>query len=108
MSFMDTPASVQRDLAGRAKAARLRLGWSRAELAHRSGVASATIREFERSGRIGLSRLLAIAASLRVLEPFNGLFPAPAARCLDELEAREAGPSRRRGRTLTAAARPEA
>lgn len=105
MSFIDTPTTAQRLIARRAKEARLRLGWSRTELARRSGVSSPTIREFERSGRIGLSRLLAIAGSLRALDEFVGLFPPPPARSLDELEARAVGPRRQRGRTLTPASR---
>lgn len=83
------------------------MGWSRKELAHRSGVSSATIREFERTGRIGLSRLLAIAGSLRALDRFGDLFPQPRAESLDELERRAATPRRQRGRTVSVRTAPK-
>ncbi len=107
MTLVITPMSVQQTLAARAREARLRIGWSRTELAHRSGVSSATIREFERTGRIGLSRLLAIAGSLRALDQFGDLFPAPPAESLDELERRAAAPRRQRGRTVSAPPTPK-
>lgn len=68
---------------------RLDLGWSRAVLAEKAGVSEATIKVFERSGQITLSRLLLIARALGALAGFAALFEAPAARSLDELEGRQ-------------------
>jgi hypothetical protein len=60
-----------------------------------------TIRAFERTGQIGVSRLLLLAGSLGALAEFGALFPAPVAQSLAELEARSVGVTRTRGRTLS-------
>jgi transcriptional regulator with XRE-family HTH domain len=65
-------------------------------LAEKTGVSEATIKIFERSGQITLSRLLLIARALGALGGFATLFEAPAARSLEELEGRQR--TRQRGR----------
>ena len=83
-------------LAARVRALRLARAWSRATLAEKAGVSEGTIKVFERSGQITLSRLLLLARALDALPAFEGLFLPPAARTLDELEARHK--PRQRGR----------
>jgi transcriptional regulator with XRE-family HTH domain len=100
LPLLETPATALRGLAERARAARLRRDWSRLELARRAGVSPAMIRNFEKNGRIGLVRLLALAAALGALDEFTQLFPPPPARSLDELEATTLVRTRQRGRTL--------
>lgn len=102
LSLLETPASILASVAAGARAARLRRGWSRKELARRAGVSPAMIKNFERTGRIGVVRLVALAGALGALREFAALFPAPPAASLDELEEPQRPPTRRRGRTLAA------
>lgn len=104
--FIVTPNAAARLIAERAKTARLRRGWSRRELAVRAGVAPETVKGFEQTGRITISRLLAIAGALGALQEFAELFPAPVARSLDDLEP--VVTPRQRGRTLTPPGNPHA
>lgn len=85
-------------LAGRVKALRLDRGWSQRETAERAGLALATYRRFERTGRISLERLLKLAAILDARAGFDQLFALPRARSLNELEERTRLPARKRGR----------
>lgn len=78
--------AVQRQIARRAVAGRLARGWTRGELAERSGIAVDTLKRFEQTGQISLVRLLKIAVALDSLQEFSGLFQEPAASSLDELE----------------------
>ena len=95
-----SPDAVARRIAARATAARLRLGWSRKLLAQRSGVTEASIKRFERTGKIALERLLRIALILDAKEGWEGLFAehSPPAASIKDLE-RQHPPSRKRGRT---------
>lgn len=85
-------------LARRVKALRLERGWTQQEIADRSGIALATYRRFERSGRISLERLLKLAVILDARAGFDKLFVPPPARSLSELEEKEDRPARKRGR----------
>lgn len=95
---LKTPEEVRRTLAERLKALRLARGWKQATLAERSGVSLASLRRFEESGRVSLESLLALAFTLHRLDDFEGVFEAPPAATLAELEASEIHPRRRRGR----------
>jgi transcriptional regulator with XRE-family HTH domain len=77
---------------------RLNRGWTQQELAERAGIALATYRSFERSGRMSLERLLKIATVLDARAGFDQLFAPPPARSLVELAAATRGPERKRGR----------
>lgn len=96
LSLISTPSEVCSGLAERARQARLERGWTQDELARRAGVALSTLRVFERTGRISLERLVMIAAALRALDAFDGLFQRPQASSLEEIEARQT--KRQRGR----------
>lgn len=107
MSFLlYSPAEVTLELADRVRARRLLRGWTQAELAKRAGVVLVTLKKFERTGQISLERLLLIAAALDELSGFRKLFEPPAARSLDELEARANGPSRKYGRRASRPSEP--
>ena len=93
-----SPREFAQLLADRVKRLRLERGWSQREIADRSGIALATYRRFERSGRISLERLLKLAVILDAQADFDGLFAPPPARSLSELEQREARPTRKRGK----------
>lgn len=95
---LKTPEEVRRNLAARLKTLRLARGWKQATLAERSGVSLASLRRFEESGKVSLESLLALAFALHRLDDFDGVFEAPPAATLAELEAREVRPRRHRGR----------
>jgi transcriptional regulator with XRE-family HTH domain len=84
-------------VAGRLRALRLRQGWTRRTLAERSGVSLGSLERFERSGKVSLERLLKLAHAVGRLHEFEGVFGAPAATSLDELERQRGGPMRKRG-----------
>lgn len=88
---------ISQMLARRVKARRLERRWTQQEIADRSGIALATYRRFERSGRISLKRLLKLAQVLDAQADFDRLFAPPPARSLSELEAVDR-PTPKRGR----------
>lgn len=93
-----SPREIARTLARRVKVLRLQHGWTQQEIAERAGLALATYRRFERSGRISLERLLKLAVVLDAREGFGQLFAAPPASSLAELEQRSQPPARQRGK----------
>ena len=95
---LQNPRDMARTLAGRAKSLRLERGWTQQEVALRAGLALATYRRFERTGRISLERLLKLAVVLDARAGVEHLFAAGPARSLDELEQRVQRPLRKRGR----------
>lgn len=97
-SAIQSPREIARTLARRVKVLRLERGWTQQETAERAGLALATYRVFERTGRISLERLLKLAVILDARGGFEHLFVAPPARSLAELEQRSQRPSRKRGK----------
>ncbi|MDT8437332.1 MAG: helix-turn-helix transcriptional regulator [Gemmatimonadota bacterium] len=95
---LQAPQDIARVLARRVKVLRLDRGWTQRELAERAGVALATYRRFERTGRISLERLLRLALVLDALGGFHQLFVRPPAQSLEEMERRVERPGRQRGR----------
>jgi transcriptional regulator with XRE-family HTH domain len=71
---LQTPSDIQRDLAARAKARRLELNITQAELAERSGVSLGSLRRFETTGEISLRAFLELALILGELKEFSSLF----------------------------------
>ncbi len=84
-----SPQQVQLDLAERVRRRRKELGWSRKALAARAGVALETLKLFEVTGKIALTRLILLASAVGCMDQFDQLFKAPAASSLTELERRE-------------------
>lgn len=101
---LQTPRDLARMLAERVRALRLDRGWTQREIAERAGLSPATYRRFERTGLISLERLLRLAVVLDARAGLDGLFAAPPARSLAELEARTERRPRRRGRRRDAEA----
>lgn len=91
---LQTATEILDGIGRRARALRLERGWTQRELSRRSGVALTTLKQFERTGRITLERLVAIAAVLGAVQPLGELFAPGPARTLDELERRAALPKR--------------
>lgn len=86
---LHTPEDVARQLAERVKALRLRRNWKRATLADRSGVSEASLKRFERTGRISLENLLKLAFALDRLHEMTTLFDPAPATSIKELEAQQ-------------------
>lgn len=74
MVFMKTPEHIKKELAEKAKRRRLDMNLSQQGLADRSGVRIATLRVFERQGKISLENLLKLAVVLEELQAFSDLF----------------------------------
>jgi transcriptional regulator with XRE-family HTH domain len=94
---LHSAVSVQRMLADRLRQVRLGLGLKQSTLALRSGVSLPTLRRFERTGEVSLKHLARLCEALGRLEEFDGLFRAPPAKTMAELESRVARPIRKRG-----------
>jgi transcriptional regulator with XRE-family HTH domain len=95
---LSSPKDIERLLADRVRAARLALGWKQATLAERSGVTLASLRRFERTGKVSLESLLRLCHALGRIDEFEQLLRPPAVQSLDELEARTTRPLPQRGR----------
>jgi len=95
---LTSPGALLRQIARRAVARRLALGWTRDELARRSSIAPDTLKRFEQTGHVSLERLLKIAVALDAVGEFGALFPPPEATSLAELDALAAVRRRQRGR----------
>lgn len=77
-----------------AKARRINLGLTQADLAARSGVPIATLKRFEQRGEASFATILALAEVLDALAEFQTLFPMPDIRSLEDL-ARQDKPRQR-------------
>jgi transcriptional regulator with XRE-family HTH domain len=93
-----TPKEVAERLGARMMQLRLARDWRRATLAERSGVSPATVARFETTGQITLENLLKLAHALGALDVFEGVFVAPPASSIAELERSVAVAPRHRGR----------
>lgn len=85
-------------IAGNARAKRLSLNLSQYNLALRSGVSLASIKRFERTGKISLESLLKLALVLESLGSFNSLFVQTSFNSLASLDTILKQRSRKRGR----------
>jgi len=100
MTLIKTPESVRKDLSQKVKRRRLDANLSQQGLADRSGVSIATLRVFERKGKVSLENLLKLASALGNLDAFENLFGKTSDEIsnlsLDDLLAEEK--QRQRGR----------
>lgn len=87
------PEDIAANLGKRAEALRLSHNLSRTTLSKQSGVAEATLRKFERTGKISLVSMLQLADALGCMDAFLAMFPNKAATTLDDFLA----PRRKRG-----------
>jgi transcriptional regulator with XRE-family HTH domain len=94
---LQTPASAQRMLADRVRAARVGLELKQSTLATRAGVALASLRRFEQSGEVSLKHLMRICHALGRIDEFDAILRPPAAATMAELESRAETPARKRG-----------
>ncbi len=97
-ALVPTPDEVARTLASRIEALRLLRSWKRDTLAAKSGVSSASLKRFERTGKVSLDSFLRLCEALERLAELDRLLLPPAARSIAELERNEK-PLPKRGRT---------
>ncbi len=88
------PAERARRVADDVRALRLAQDLSRKSLAARSGVAEATIKRFETTGRIAFESLVLLIDALGVADRLESLFAMPAPVSLDQIKRGQ----RQRGR----------
>ena len=77
MLSLKTESDVLREVADSLRAHRMALGWRQDDLAERSGVAIATLRRFERSGKIGFQGLAKLLVTLGLADNFLTGFKRP-------------------------------
>ena len=92
------PGEVARLMADRMRALRLFRGWTQQTLADRAGITMASYRRFETTGKASLDLVLKVAHALSRLEEFEQLLEASPAASIEELERRQRGTKRKRGR----------
>lgn len=96
MLSLDIPSEILLIIAKQARELRLEKNLTQEGLANRSGVSLASIKRFERLGKISLESLLKIALVLGVLDEFKLLFrklekPLSMAELLKEPKKRKRG-----------------
>jgi transcriptional regulator with XRE-family HTH domain len=80
-----TPEELLRELGQSIRARRLGQNWSQQEAAQHAGVGLRTWRRMEANGQATIATLVSAAIALRCEDRMLDLFPAPAARSMDEL-----------------------
>jgi transcriptional regulator with XRE-family HTH domain len=90
LPMLKTPSEILHELGEAIRARRIGQGWSQSEAALRAGVGLRTWRRLEIGGQATIDTLVNAAIALRCEEGLSQLFPAPAARNLDDLLARQA------------------
>ena len=88
-STLTTATDIQEATRTAAKARRIALGLTQADLAARSGVPIATLKRFEQRGEASFTTILALAEVLDALAEFQALFPTPDIRSLEDLDRQE-------------------
>lgn len=103
--MLKTPQELMSDLGAAIRARRATQNWSQSEAAARAGMGLRTWRRMEATGQATIENLVNAAVALRCEEGLADLFPAPAARSMDELleqqrKARKAVGSKQRVRAV--------
>jgi transcriptional regulator with XRE-family HTH domain len=100
--MLKTPQELMSDLGAAIRARRAAQNWSQSEAAARAGMGLRTWRRMEATGQATIENLVNAAVALRCEEGLADLFPAPAARSMDELleQQRKAVRSKQRVRAV--------
>ena len=86
MDFMwDTPSDITKRLADRIRNIRKRKGITQAQLAARSNVSYASLRVFEKTGKISLESFVKLTMELDVVNEINELFTKPVYNSIEEV-----------------------
>jgi transcriptional regulator with XRE-family HTH domain len=81
----ETPVSVARAVAERAKQRRTAMRLTQTELAQKAGLSLSAYRRFEQQGQIAFSGLLQIAFALDCMSDFNALFATQSWATMDDM-----------------------
>lgn len=81
----ETPVSVARAVAERAKQRRTAMCLTQAELAQKAGLSLSAYRRFEQSGQIAFTSLLQVAFALDCMGDFNALFAGTSWATMDDM-----------------------
>jgi transcriptional regulator with XRE-family HTH domain len=84
ISALMTHVELLKAIGGKVKKCRKHFGFSRRELAEKSGVSIATITRLENEGVATISVLVKIANALGVSETLEGIFKTPEYKSIDE------------------------
>jgi transcriptional regulator with XRE-family HTH domain len=87
--LLKSPVEILMDMGGRAKEARLALGWTRKTLSVRSGVPEPTIKRFETTGLIGTQALVNMALALDMSAGLDTLFQAKPIQSVSQARAKK-------------------
>lgn len=90
----ETPVSIARAVAERAKQRRTAMRLTQAELAKKAGLSLSAYRRFEQQGQIAFSGLLQIAFALDCMSDFNALFASQSWATMDDM-LKQAKPAKR-------------
>lgn len=83
--MMKTVPELMADLGAAIRARRTGQNWSQSEAATRAGMGLRTWRRMEATGQATIENLVNAAVALRCEDKLAHMFPAPAARSMDEL-----------------------
>jgi transcriptional regulator with XRE-family HTH domain len=99
---MKTVQELMTDIGAAIRARRTVQNWSQSEAATRAGMGLRTWRRMEATGQATIENLVNAAVALRCEEKLADIFPAPAARNMDELlnQQRRAVETKRRVRAF--------
>ena len=81
----ETPVSIARAVAERAKQRRTTMRLTQAELAKKAGLSLSAYRRFEQQGQIAFTGLLQIAFALDCMSDFNALFASQSWATMDDM-----------------------
>jgi len=92
---LKSPVEISTDVAKRLRARRLDANLSQEGLANRAGVTLASLKRFERTGKIAFESLVKLSFALGSAEGFEALFPPAKFESIDEVIERRK--TRKRG-----------
>ena len=75
---LKSESDILQEVANTLRAHRSALGWRKVDLAQKSGVAIATLRRFERTGKVGFYALAKLLVSLGLADRFLAALKPPA------------------------------
>ncbi|MFK5954913.1 MAG: helix-turn-helix domain-containing protein [Planctomycetota bacterium] len=81
--------SVLKEMGARMTQRRLRMQWSQAELAERSGVSKRTVERIEGGASTQLANWIRVLRALELLEVLDGLLPESGPRPMDLLKLKQ-------------------
>lgn len=99
---LHSPSQIVGRLGARVRAHRLAQGLRQEDLAQKSGVALATLKKLEQTGRGNIQHYVLLLRALGLVEGFSTLLPEPSPSPLALLEESRRGraPARQRGRRV--------